>query len=154
MVLKYVVNDASWPALWMGVSNVIANALVMLRYVLVKCRLEVRRGSHTDSSQLRHPVGEPEYGGRLHLQPGFVRLLREHVCVVNIYFRVYLGITCQIRDQASEPFTCLSHAVTWLTQSRASDASTPCYLTVNATFLYFLVTELTPRLFNNFRMHI
>lgn len=33
MVLKYVVNEASWPALWMGVANVLANALVMLRYV-------------------------------------------------------------------------------------------------------------------------
>ena len=37
MVLKYVVNDASWPALWMGVANVVANALVMLRYV---CEME------------------------------------------------------------------------------------------------------------------
>jgi len=146
MVLKYVVNDASWPALWMGVANVLANALVMLRYVTLKWRARVRCGLCTDILQFRHPVGEPEYGGRLHLQPGFVRLLREHVCVVNIYFRVYLGITCQIRDQASEPFTCLSHAVTWLTQSRASDASTPCYLTVNASLLCFLVTELTQRL--------
>jgi len=33
MVLKYVVQDASWPALWFGVANVVANALVMLRYV-------------------------------------------------------------------------------------------------------------------------
>lgn len=31
MVLKYVVQEASWPALWFGVANVIANALVMLR---------------------------------------------------------------------------------------------------------------------------
>lgn len=101
MVLKYVVNDASWPALWMGVSNVIANALVMLRYVLVKCRLEVRRGSHTDSSQLRHPVGEPEYGGRLHLQPGFVRLLRRAcLCSNYLLFVCIRGITCQIRDGA------------------------------------------------------
>jgi hypothetical protein len=85
----------------MGVSNVIANALVMLRYVLVKCRLEVRRGSHTDSSQLRHPVGEPEYGGRLHLQPGFVRLLRRACLCSNYLLFVYIrGITCQIRDGA------------------------------------------------------
>ena len=32
-VLKYVVQDAAWPALWFGVANIIANALVMLRYV-------------------------------------------------------------------------------------------------------------------------
>ncbi|GAB7327074.1 hypothetical protein MBLNU13_g11000t1 [Cladosporium sp. NU13] len=35
MVLKYVVNDASWPALWMGVANVVANALVMLSSVIL-----------------------------------------------------------------------------------------------------------------------
>lgn len=35
MVLKYVVNDASWPALWMGVANVLANALVMLSSVIL-----------------------------------------------------------------------------------------------------------------------
>jgi hypothetical protein len=34
MVLKYVVHDASWPALWMGVANVVANGLVMARYVI------------------------------------------------------------------------------------------------------------------------
>ena len=33
MVLKYVVPDAQWPAMWFGVANVLANALVMLRYV-------------------------------------------------------------------------------------------------------------------------
>lgn len=31
MVLKYVVQEASWPALWFGVSNVVANGLIMLR---------------------------------------------------------------------------------------------------------------------------
>jgi hypothetical protein len=30
-VLKYVVNDAEWPAMWFGVASVIANAGVMLR---------------------------------------------------------------------------------------------------------------------------
>ena len=92
MVLKYVVNDASWPALWMGVSNVIANALVMLRYVFLRWRWRVRCGSHTDILQFRHPVGEPEYGGRLHLQPGFVRLLwRACLCSYYPLSRVYLG---------------------------------------------------------------
>lgn len=33
MVLKYVVPGAEWPAMWFGVGNVIANGLVMLRYV-------------------------------------------------------------------------------------------------------------------------
>lgn len=31
LVLKYVVTEASWPALWFGVANVVANALIMLR---------------------------------------------------------------------------------------------------------------------------
>lgn len=31
MILKYVMNDVAWPTLWMGVSNVVANALIMLR---------------------------------------------------------------------------------------------------------------------------
>jgi hypothetical protein len=139
MVLKYVVNDASWPALWMGVSNVIANALVMLRYVPVKCRSGVRCEPRADFLQFRHPMGEPEYGGRLHLQPGFVRLLRRTCLCSNYLLFVYIqGITCQIWDQASEPFTCLSltsHAVTWTTQSRGTDAPAhahTCYLTVNA----------------------
>ena len=33
MVLKYVVPGADWPTMWFGVANVVANALVMLRYV-------------------------------------------------------------------------------------------------------------------------
>lgn len=46
MVLKYVVNESVWPSLWMGVANVIANALVMLRYVLVESsRVQVRLSS-------------------------------------------------------------------------------------------------------------
>lgn len=32
-VLKYVVTDALWPELWFGVANIVANALIMLRYV-------------------------------------------------------------------------------------------------------------------------
>lgn len=31
MVLKYVVKEASWPTLWMGVANPVANSLVSLR---------------------------------------------------------------------------------------------------------------------------
>ncbi|KAF2718538.1 UPF0220-domain-containing protein [Polychaeton citri CBS 116435] len=35
MVLKYVVPEATWPTLWMGVGNVVANALVMLSSVVL-----------------------------------------------------------------------------------------------------------------------
>jgi hypothetical protein len=88
MVLKYVVNDASWPALWMGVSNVVANALVMLRYVSMKVGMMCE--IYADISQFGHPLGKPEYGGRLYLQPGFVRLLRR-TCLCSYYLlRVYI----------------------------------------------------------------
>jgi hypothetical protein len=73
MVLKYIVRDAAWPALWMGVANVIANALVMLRYVDLWREIEMRYEIYADFLQFGHSMGEPEYGGRLHLQPGFVR---------------------------------------------------------------------------------
>lgn len=123
MVLKYVVNDASWPALWMGVANVVANALVMLRYVFVKWKARVRCGSHTDIGQFRHPVGEPEYGGRLHLQPGFVILLRRACSCSNHLLSCTSGGSHVNRVKSFEPFTCLSHSVTWLSQSRGSDAA-------------------------------
>lgn len=42
MVLKYVVQDAQWPALWLGVANVIANAMVMLRYVMYAANVKHR----------------------------------------------------------------------------------------------------------------
>ncbi|KAF2155875.1 UPF0220-domain-containing protein [Myriangium duriaei CBS 260.36] len=35
MVLKYIVGGAEWPTLWMGVANVIANALVSLSSVVL-----------------------------------------------------------------------------------------------------------------------
>lgn len=31
LVLKYIVAEAEWPTLWLGVANVAANALIMLR---------------------------------------------------------------------------------------------------------------------------
>src|SRR3954469_5586362 len=34
LVLKYVVSGTVWPTLYMGVANVLANGLVMLRYVM------------------------------------------------------------------------------------------------------------------------
>lgn len=33
LVLKYVVADATWPAMWMGIANLVSNGAVMLRYV-------------------------------------------------------------------------------------------------------------------------
>ncbi|KAI7273509.1 UPF0220-domain-containing protein [Hortaea werneckii] len=35
MVLKYVVQEASWPAMWFGVANLVANGLVMLSTVVL-----------------------------------------------------------------------------------------------------------------------
>jgi hypothetical protein len=31
MVMKYVLTEYTWPTIWLGVGNVVANALVMLR---------------------------------------------------------------------------------------------------------------------------
>lgn len=33
LVMKYIVPGYVWPTIWMGIGNVVANALVMLRYV-------------------------------------------------------------------------------------------------------------------------
>lgn len=33
LVMKYIVPGYVWPTIWMGVGNVVGNALVMLRYV-------------------------------------------------------------------------------------------------------------------------
>jgi hypothetical protein len=33
LVLKYLVNSVVWPTLWFGVANVVANAMIMTRYV-------------------------------------------------------------------------------------------------------------------------
>jgi hypothetical protein len=94
MVLKYVVNESVWPSLWMGVANVIANALVMLRYVAVEsCRGRVRLSSSIHVLtvlQLRHPVGEPEHGGRLYLQPCLVRHGRACLVQCTISACIYL----------------------------------------------------------------
>ncbi|KAK3671721.1 Vacuolar protein sorting-associated protein 68 [Recurvomyces mirabilis] len=35
MVLKYVVPGANWPAMWFGVANVVANAMIMLSSVVL-----------------------------------------------------------------------------------------------------------------------
>jgi hypothetical protein len=94
MVLKYVVNESVWPSLWMGVANVVANALVMLRYVVAvgsspRLMLMVLSSMLTVLLQFRYPVGEPEHGGRLHVQPCLVRVGTRVSCAVY-HFRVYL----------------------------------------------------------------
>lgn len=38
LVLKYIVPQTVWPTLYMGVANVLANALIMLRYGISVCR--------------------------------------------------------------------------------------------------------------------
>jgi hypothetical protein len=97
MVLKYIVRDAAWPALWMGVANVIANALVMLRYVFAVWReIEMRCELYADFLQFGYSMGEPEYGGRLHLQPGFVRIWRSRSCSYLLSC-IFGGITCLFR---------------------------------------------------------
>jgi hypothetical protein len=100
MVLKYIVRDAAWPALWMGVANVIANALVMLRYAVAMWReVEMRCELYADFLQFGHSMGEPEYGGRLHLQPGFVGIWRSRSCSYLLSC-IFGGITCQFRCAA------------------------------------------------------
>lgn len=79
MVLKYVVNESVWPSLWMGVANVVANALVMLRYFSVRVLSilgEALSSLMLTILQFRHIVGEPEHGGRLYVQPCLVRAWR------------------------------------------------------------------------------
>jgi len=108
MVLKYVVNESVWPSLWMGVANIIANALVMLRYVIVESiRVRVRLSSSMLTSfQFRHSVGEPEHGGRLHVQPCLVRVWRAYLCSVPFprVFNVDWHISIHYNSGA---FTCL-----------------------------------------------
>jgi hypothetical protein len=70
MVLKYVTQGAQGNQLWFGVSNLVANGLVMLRYG--KLIADVGSARRLTEIQFRDPVGQPEHGGRLHLQSSFV----------------------------------------------------------------------------------
>lgn len=49
LVMKYIVPDYTWPTIWMGIGNVVANALIMLRYALeivdARRRLTIRNSS-------------------------------------------------------------------------------------------------------------
>ena len=67
LVLKYVVPGATWPALWFGVANLVANGLVMLRCVV---KGFTRRVTMLMFVQLGCALGQSEHGGRLYLQFG------------------------------------------------------------------------------------
>jgi len=76
LVLKYVVPGAVFPTLWLGVANVFANALIMTRYVLVIYWRAYGEDDWADFQlqQLRRTMGGAEYGGRVYLQSGVVRV--------------------------------------------------------------------------------
>ena len=109
MVLKYVVNESVWPSMWMGVANVIANALVMLRYVAVESgRIRVRlSSSELTVLQFRYPVGEPEHGGRLHVQPCLVRAGIACLVQCTISMCIYFLLTLFYSPNILRAFTCL-----------------------------------------------
>ncbi len=71
-----------------GVVDVFRTLFKDAGYVEYVCEVAVRCA---DISQLCHPVGKPNYGGRLHLQPGFVRLqgmlvvITLLLCISEIY---------------------------------------------------------------------
>lgn len=68
LVMKYIVPSYVWPTLWMGIGNVVANALIMLRYVGV-----FRWWNATDIKQLCRALDCAEHGRRVHVQPGALR---------------------------------------------------------------------------------
>jgi len=76
LVLKYVVPGAVFPTLWLGVANVVANAMIMTRYASV---IYWRAYGEDDWAnfqlqQLRRTMGGAEYGGRVYLQSGVVNV--------------------------------------------------------------------------------
>ena len=82
LILKYVIGEAQWPALWFGLANVVANALVMLRWV------PLRRASHstlTYGLQFRRPLAEPKHGRRLYLQSSAMTAGMSLYCNCIIY---------------------------------------------------------------------
>ena len=66
LVLKYIVPDYPFPTLYFGVANVVANGLIMLRYVYLVFRPTVS----LTAPQLCGALGFAKYGGRLYLQLG------------------------------------------------------------------------------------
>lgn len=49
LVMKYIVPGYVWPTIWMGVGNVVGNALVMLRYVDCGTRMRLRLTLHSSA---------------------------------------------------------------------------------------------------------
>lgn len=78
MVLKYLIKDYPIQTLYFGIANIVANALVMLRYVgidadgLMIVLSDVDAGANS-TCQFDCSLGFAEYRGRLHLQPCIVR---------------------------------------------------------------------------------
>ena len=69
MVLKFLFKDYPLRTVWLGAANVLANGLIMLRYVIGSSLNDV----NLTSVQFCCAMGEPEYGGRLYLQPRALR---------------------------------------------------------------------------------
>lgn len=69
LVMKYIVPGYVWPTIWMGVGNVVANALIMLRYVGL-CELS---WTSANVLQLGSPLDRAEHGGRVYVQSGALR---------------------------------------------------------------------------------
>lgn len=92
MVLKYVVNEAAWPAMWMGVANVVANALVMLRYVylVMLLRVKVRFGVLADDSTVRSSSGSARIW-RTTIRTTWPCKGWEDACFCNILLDVHSG---------------------------------------------------------------
>lgn len=67
-MLKYVVPEYGFPALYFGIANVVANGLIMLRSVHSRMHILMEDQTLT-FIQLRCPLGLSEHGGRLYLQP-------------------------------------------------------------------------------------
>jgi hypothetical protein len=85
MVLKYVTQGAQGNQLWFGVSNLVANGLVMLRYG--KPIADVGSATRLTETQFRDTVGQPEHGGRLHLQSSFVNPTEREQCMQQYFMR-------------------------------------------------------------------
>lgn len=63
MVLKYLIKDYPIQTLYFGIANVVANALVMLRYALSKMFQYPVLESYANSHQLRCSLGLTEHRG-------------------------------------------------------------------------------------------
>ena len=62
LVLKYIVPQTVWPTLYMGIANVLANGLVMLRYDIP---LVPFRDVKLKQEQFGRALDIAEYGGRI-----------------------------------------------------------------------------------------